>query len=75
MIAFRIPAIRHSLIREAAPCLRTLQRRWAQVHDIRFVATHRKPDYVFEKYREKLARKAKEYDAVKTLLPLPSLTF
>lgn len=75
MIAFRIPAIRHSLIREAAPCLRTSQRRWAQVYDIRFAATHRKPDDVFEKYGEKLARKAKEYDAIKTLPPLPSLTF
>lgn len=65
MIAFRTPAIRHSLFRESAPCLRTSQRRWAQVHDIRLVRTDRKPDDVFEKYREKLARKAKEYVAVK----------
>lgn len=75
MIAFRNSVIRHSLTREAAPYLRSSQRRWAQVHDLRFVGTDRKPDDVFEKYREKLARKAKEYVAVNTLLPLSSLTF
>ncbi|KAI9756497.1 MAG: hypothetical protein M4579_003836 [Chaenotheca gracillima] len=36
------------------------QRRWAQVHDLRFLATHREPDRVVEKYKEKLERKAKE---------------
>ena len=45
------------------PCLRLPQRRWAQVHDVRFVATHREPDRIIEKYKEKLDRKAKEYAA------------
>ncbi|KAI0401217.1 ATP11-domain-containing protein [Xylaria palmicola] len=34
------------------------QRRWAQVHDVRFVATTQAPQNVAEKYREKLDRKA-----------------
>lgn len=44
----------------AAPYLRASQRRWAQVHDIRFLVTHAQPDRVLEKYKEKLAKKAKE---------------
>jgi hypothetical protein len=60
MIAFRIPALRHT-IGGVPPYLRGFQRRWAQVHDVRFVATHRTPDSVLEKYRHKLVRKAKEY--------------
>jgi hypothetical protein len=28
---------------------------------VRFIATHRDPERVFEKYREKLDKKAKEY--------------
>ncbi|KFY76677.1 hypothetical protein V499_03742 [Pseudogymnoascus sp. VKM F-103] len=43
----------------AAPYLRASQRRWAQVHDIRFLVTHAQPDRVLEKYKEKLAKKAK----------------
>lgn len=62
MVAFRLPALRHT-IGGAPPYLRGYQRRWAQVHDVRFVATHRKPDSVLEKYRHKLDRKAKEYSA------------
>ncbi|KAI1188916.1 ATP11 protein-domain-containing protein [Nemania serpens] len=34
------------------------QRRWAQVHDVRFVATTQAPLSIAEKYREKLYRKA-----------------
>jgi len=60
MIAFRIPALRHT-IGGVPPFLRGFQRRWAQVHDVRFVATHRTPDSVLEKYRHKLVRKAEEY--------------
>ncbi|MCJ1234118.1 hypothetical protein MMC14_002076 [Varicellaria rhodocarpa] len=41
-------------------CVRLNQRRWAQVHDVRFLATHRQPDRILEKYKEKLDRKAKE---------------
>ena len=62
MSALRAPTIRNIIV-SSEPCLRSLnvQRRWAQVHDVRFVATHRQPDKVLEKYREKLDRKAKEY--------------
>lgn len=48
------------------PCsqIRTLrasgQRRWAQVHDVRFLATTQQPRSVIEKYRQKLENKAKE---------------
>ncbi|RYC56536.1 hypothetical protein CHU98_g9681 [Xylaria longipes] len=35
-----------------------LQRRWAQVHDVRFLATTQAPRNIAEKYREKLGRKA-----------------
>ncbi|KAI1756658.1 ATP11 protein-domain-containing protein [Xylaria castorea] len=34
------------------------QRRWAQVHDVRFLATTQIPRRIVEKYREKLDRKA-----------------
>lgn len=36
------------------------QRRWAQVHDVRFLATAEPPRAVLERYREKLDQKAKE---------------
>lgn len=44
------------------------QRRWARVqdvrhNDVRFLATQSTQNRVFEKYREKLGRKAKEYAA------------
>lgn len=39
---------------------RIVQRRWAQVHDIRFVTTHQDPEKVLEKYQDKLVKKAKE---------------
>ena len=37
------------------------QRRWARVYDVRFVTTQPPSERVFDKYREKLDRKAKEY--------------
>ncbi|KAI5927793.1 ATP11 protein-domain-containing protein [Camillea tinctor] len=36
------------------------QRRWAQVHDVRFLATTQASRNITEKYREKLDRKARE---------------
>lgn len=60
MSTIRVPALRHT-VSGAAPYLRATQRRWAQVHDVRFLATQQS-DRVLEKYKEKLARKAKEYD-------------
>ncbi|KAI0391211.1 ATP11-domain-containing protein [Xylariaceae sp. FL0594] len=38
----------------------TTQRRWAEVHDVRFLATTQAPRNIAEKYREKLDRKARE---------------
>ncbi|ERF75195.1 hypothetical protein EPUS_08865 [Endocarpon pusillum Z07020] len=37
-----------------------LQRRWARVHDVRFVATRGDTKSILEKYRDKLDKKAKE---------------
>jgi hypothetical protein len=53
------PAIRHTL-RSCASPLRS-QKRWAQVHDVRFVATHQDTNKIVDRYKEKLAQKAKEY--------------
>lgn len=39
---------------------RFYQRRHAQVHDVRFIATHSRANAVQEKYKEKLERKARE---------------
>lgn len=60
MAALRSPTLRY-LFGSHSQCQRGIQRRWAQVHDVRFLATHRQPDRVIEKYKEKLDRKAKEY--------------
>lgn len=49
-----------SALRSNAHLLRHTQRRWAQVHDVRFLASHHDPKYVLEKYRSKLDQKAKE---------------
>ncbi|CAK4013636.1 ATP11, mitochondrial [Lecanosticta acicola] len=40
--------------------LKSYQRRWAQVHDIRFYAAHQRPDLIQERYRQKLDEKARE---------------
>jgi hypothetical protein len=36
------------------------QRRWARVHDARYLATHPVQERITDRYREKLERKAKE---------------
>ncbi|KAK5124034.1 hypothetical protein LTR85_002231 [Meristemomyces frigidus] len=55
-----VPLLRRSVCGVQAP-FRCYQRRWAQVHDVRFFAAHgRRSDRVLEKYREKLEQKAKE---------------
>ncbi|KAI9924059.1 hypothetical protein ASPWEDRAFT_26339 [Aspergillus wentii DTO 134E9] len=58
-----------SLIRVRSPLLRCQQRRWAQVHDVRFLATHHDPKHVLDKYRAKLDQRAKEegHDSVDSL--------
>lgn len=60
MAALRVPALRH-IVAGQASYLRASQRRWAQVHDIcalRFLNTQPE-DRILEKYKEKLARKAR----------------
>ncbi|KAH0131026.1 F1F0 ATP synthase assembly protein-like protein Atp11, partial [Aureobasidium melanogenum] len=59
-MASLISPTRH-IARAFAPTTRLTQRRWAQVHDIRFLATHQKPDQrVLDKYKAKLEQKAKQ---------------
>ncbi|KAL8749105.1 MAG: hypothetical protein Q9184_006935 [Pyrenodesmia sp. 2 TL-2023] len=59
MYARRLCAPSH-IHRQCASRLGPLQRRWAQVEDVRFLVTHHRSDRVAEKYREKLQRKARE---------------
>ncbi|KAG9934723.1 hypothetical protein KCU96_g21540, partial [Aureobasidium melanogenum] len=59
-MASLVSPTRH-IARAFAPTTRLTQRRWAQVHDIRFLATHQKPDQrVLDKYKAKLEQKAKQ---------------
>ncbi|KAK2750160.1 hypothetical protein FQN57_004656 [Myotisia sp. PD_48] len=53
MASLRAPIIRNLFSRH-------VQRRWAQVHDVRFVATHHSTQ-VADKYKDKLAQKAREW--------------
>lgn len=59
MASFRLQGFQ-SILRGNSRLLRTPQRRWAQVHDVRFLASHHDPKYVQDKYRSKLDQKAKE---------------
>ena len=52
------PILRRGIWTAQAP-FRCYQRRWAQVHDVRFVSQHQ-PSKVLDKYKDKLDRKAKE---------------
>ncbi|KAF2481071.1 ATP11 protein-domain-containing protein [Neohortaea acidophila] len=54
-----VPVLR-SVARTGPAPYRCYQRRWAQVHDIRFLSQHQKASKVQEKYREKLNQKARE---------------
>ncbi|KAI0871443.1 ATP11 protein-domain-containing protein [Hypoxylon argillaceum] len=60
MIVARLPTtVGRRLPRVTLLCpAKVQQRRWAQVHDLRFLATTQAPRNVAEKYREKLDRKA-----------------
>lgn len=70
MSAFRLPTLRHAFGNTTSPYLRGVQRRHAQVHDVRFLVTHRQPDKIIEeKYKDKLHRKAKEYVCSRYLHP------
>jgi ATP synthase F1 complex assembly factor 1 len=60
MPSFRLQGFRSVLRGNNAHLLRHQQRRWAQVHDVRYLASHHDPNHVFDKYRAKLDQKAKE---------------
>ncbi|KAF1996068.1 ATP11-domain-containing protein [Amniculicola lignicola CBS 123094] len=55
----RLPTIRN-ILRQPLPHPRLCQRRWAQVQDVRFLATHGVQERIMAKYRERLEQKAKE---------------
>ncbi|KAL8857692.1 MAG: hypothetical protein Q9178_005727 [Gyalolechia marmorata] len=57
MFAHRLCAF-ENISKQCAPALRYSQRRWAQVHDVRFLVTHQRADNITERYREKLKQKA-----------------
>lgn len=59
MASMRFQGLR-SVLRGQSPLLRTQQRRWAQVHDVRYLASHHDPKHVLDKYRAKLDEKAKQ---------------
>ncbi|KAK1832864.1 ATP11 protein-domain-containing protein [Podospora conica] len=60
MAAVRTPVLRHLVRSGSTPRIASFQRRWAQVHDVRFLATTQHSRSVLEKYRDKLDRKARE---------------
>lgn len=59
MASFRLRGFQ-SALRGHTGLLRNQQRRWAQVHDVRFLASHHDPKHVLDKYRSKLDEKAKQ---------------
>ncbi|KAJ5758888.1 hypothetical protein N7520_006044 [Penicillium odoratum] len=59
MASLRFQGLR-SVFRGQCNPLRTQQRRWAQVHDVRFLASHHNPNHVLDRYRSKLDQKAKQ---------------
>ncbi|KIW30096.1 uncharacterized protein PV07_05870 [Cladophialophora immunda] len=62
-------ALRHMQALPASRSLLRTQRRWARVHDVRFVTTHRNQEKVLDRYRHKLEQKAKNegHDSVSSL--------
>lgn len=60
--------------RQCTARLGLVQRRWAQVEDVRFLVTHQRTDNIAEKYRDKLQRKAREYDFTSTVASSRILT-
>ncbi|KAL8996135.1 MAG: hypothetical protein Q9169_004282 [Polycauliona sp. 2 TL-2023] len=57
MFARRLCAF-ENISKQCAPALRCTQRRWAQVHDVRFLVTHQRAESITERYRDKLRQKA-----------------
>ncbi|KAA8642080.1 hypothetical protein EYZ11_005627 [Aspergillus tanneri] len=59
MASLRLSALQ-SLLRTRTPSVRPQQKRWAQVHDVRFLATHHDSQQVLDRYRSKLNQKAQQ---------------
>ncbi|PNY29199.1 Protein ATP11, mitochondrial [Tolypocladium capitatum] len=60
MASLRIPALRHLATCPLRSAGSAQQRRWAQVHDVRFLATTQLPQAALDKYRARLEIKAKQ---------------
>ena len=60
MASLRIPTLRRLATLPLRSARAVNQRRWAQVHDVRFLATTQSPHHVYEKYRSKLDQKAQQ---------------
>ncbi|KAH6612699.1 ATP11 protein-domain-containing protein [Boeremia exigua] len=58
-MALRVPALRCAF-RQPLSNPRFCQRRWAQVQDVRFLATHGTEERILSKYKDKLASRAKQ---------------
>jgi ATP synthase F1 complex assembly factor 1 len=58
-MSVRTSVLRHAL-RQPLLNPRFTQRRWAQVHDVRFLVTHDTQERILAKYKEKLESKVKE---------------
>ncbi|OKL61893.1 hypothetical protein UA08_02391 [Talaromyces atroroseus] len=59
MASFRASRLQN-LLTSNHRLLQSQQKRFAQVHDVRFLATHRDPRQILDKYKHKLDQKAKE---------------
>ena len=60
MASIRAPALRHLAACSSLRGGAVSQRRWAQVHDVRFLVTQQPSQAVVDKYRAKLERKARQ---------------
>lgn len=60
MASTRVPTLRNLLNCPSRSFRASQQRRWAQVHDIRFLVTTQPRRNILEKYRDKLDRRARE---------------
>lgn len=60
-------ALRRTIHNSAGILLRSQsQRRYARVHDVRFVTTHRDSSRILDRYKDKLDQKAKQYVTLPT---------
>ena len=60
MACNRVPALRNLISCQSKHLRASNQRRWAQVHDVRFLATTQPRRTILEKYRDKLDAKARQ---------------